>query len=98
VVAMTLTPADPSRDSTLVRFSAAHLASVFASLMVVGLAASFSLLWSMSHGLTRINDRLDVLAKQLQSLSENQSSVQRELALLDRRLSLVEQKVGAYGR
>jgi len=87
---------DHSRDITLFRFSSAHLASFLASVMAVGLTASSSLLWSMSHSLIRINDRLDVLAEQLRSLSEDHSSVQRELALLDRRLNFVEQRVNGY--
>jgi len=92
-----MTLPDHHHNHALFRFSSGHLASILVSVMVAGLIGSFSLLWSMSHSLIRISDRLESLSNQLQSLNNAQSVLSRELALLDRRLSLLEQKVGSRG-
>jgi outer membrane murein-binding lipoprotein Lpp len=75
-----------------------YLASVLVSLLISGTIGSFSLLWSMSHTLTRISDRIETLASQLQSLNAAQIAIQRDIVLFERRLSILEQKVTDYGK
>jgi len=86
------------QESHLFKFSSSHLASIFVSVLTAGMVGSFSLLWSMSHSLTRINEKLDVLYSRFQNLDSAQAAVQRELVLLERRLSILEEKVGVHGR
>jgi len=95
---MTTSPQHPHHENHIFRLSSAHLASIFVSVLVAGVIGSFSLLWSMSHSLTRINEKLDVLYSRFQSLDSAQAAVQRELVLLERRLSILEEKVGVHGR
>jgi len=93
------TPLPPvHHENHLFKFSSSHLASIFVSVLTAGMVGSFSLLWSMSHSLTRINEKLDVLYSRFQSLDAAQAVVQRELVLLERRLSILEEKVGVHGR
>jgi sensor histidine kinase YesM len=93
------TPLPPvHHENHLFKFSSSHLASIFVSVLTAGMVGSFSLLWSMSHSLTRINERLDVLYSRFQSLDSDESSIQRDLVLLERRLSILEQKVSDHAR
>ena len=90
---------DPDHDDhSLLKLSPGHLASIFVSVLVAGSIGTFSLLWSMSHSLTRINEKLDALYSRFQNLDAAQAAVQRELVLLERRLSILEEKVGVHGR
>lgn len=92
-------PTPPThQENHLLKFSSGHLASIFVSVLTAGMIGSFSLLWSMSHGLTRINEKLDVLYSRFQTLDSDQSSIQRDIVMLERRLSILEQKVSGHAR
>ena len=91
-------PHHEGNDHSLLNLSPGHLASAFVSVLVAGVIGSFSLLWSMSHSLTRINEKLDALYGRLQNLDSAQAAIQREFVLLERRLSILEEKVGVHGR
>lgn len=67
---------------------------VLGSLLTAGMIGTFTLLWSMSHSLTRIGDRLDALSLGADELKDSQSLTARELTILERRLSLLEQRLG----
>ena len=95
---MTTLPPTHQDENYLLGLSPGHLASIFVSVLVAGVIGSFSLLWSMSHSLTRINEKLDALYSRFQNLDAAQAAVQRELVLLERRLSILEEKVGVHGR
>lgn len=74
------------------------LPTIMGSLLTAGMIGSFSLLWSMSHSLTRIGDKIELLSVQATALDAALSSTNRELVLIDRRLLLLEQRVGGAER
>lgn len=67
---------------------------VLGSLLTAGMIGTFTLLWSMSHSLTRIGDRLDSLSLGAEELRNSQSLTARELIILERRVLLLEQSNG----
>lgn len=67
--------------------------NVLSGLLVAGAIGSFTLLWSVSHSLVRISDRLDNLALKVGTLESSLSTFARDAVALERRLSLLESSI-----
>ena len=72
-------------------------APISSATMMTGMAGSFVLLWS-TYSLARLSEKLDSLHDRIRSFDTFQASVQKELDLLEHRLSLLEQRLGSYGK